>query len=102
MGTKGSEEGGSLSRISGGMDVEKGKGANSDQLGTSAAKFCDCSVGKAGQGGTDAIMASVVKGGGPGLVARGCCKGREVGKGADLLEKNQMRAGLLEKGKQAA
>jgi hypothetical protein len=55
------------------MDVEEGKAANGDLLGAATAKFCDCSVRKAGKGGTDMVMASLEKGGGPGLVARGCC-----------------------------
>ena len=83
------------------MNVEEGKGANSDQLDPPRLDLLDCGR-QAGQGGNDEVLGSLPEGGGREGVAKRGCQGRNSIVGVNFLKKDQVRLGLHEDGVEAA
>jgi hypothetical protein len=83
------------------MDVEEGKGTNSDQLGPPRLDLLN-SGRQAGQGGDDEVLGGLPEGGGREGVAKRGCQGRNSIVGVNFLKENQVRLGLLEDGVEAA
>ncbi len=66
------------------MDVEEGKGTNSDQLGPPRLDLLN-SGRQAGQGGNDEVFCGLPEGGGREGVAEGGCQGRNSIVGENFL-----------------
>jgi hypothetical protein len=83
------------------MNVEEGKGANSDQLDPPMLDLLN-SGRQARQGGTDEVSGGLPEGGGREGIAKRGRQGRHSIVGTNFLKKNQMRLGFFEDGVEAA